>query len=137
MSNGNKDLVQVDFTGIEDNYNIPEGWYQCIVEDVEQKTAKESQGKYLAWKFSIIQGENKNKSLFFNTSLQPQSLFVLKGLLHALGVEVPSGAFNIQLSALLGKVLSIRVGAEEYQGKIKPIVMDYASVETALPEIGQ
>ena len=73
--------ISVDFTGVETRILLPEGVYNAKVQSVEME---QNDGKpYLKWTFRTIDEDPKlnDKPLYNNTSLQPQSLWVLGSLL--------------------------------------------------------
>jgi hypothetical protein len=120
-----KNRVKVDFTGVETRVLLPEGVYNAKVEEV---TLEPNDGKpYLKWKFLTIDDDSKlnDKPLYNNTSLQPQSLWVLGSLLDTLGVERPDGAMDIDLTELVGLELGLVVEHEDYQGKARAKVVDF------------
>lgn len=117
--------VKVDFTGVETRVLLPEGVYNAKVAEVELEP---NDGKpYLKWTFRTIDDDPKlnDKPLYNNTSLQPQSLWVLGSLLETLGVERPDGAMDLDLEELVGLEIGLVVEHEEYQGKQRAKVVDF------------
>lgn len=117
--------VKVDFTGVETRVLLPEGIYNAKVAEVELEP---NDGKpYLKWTFRTIDDDPKlnDKPLYNNTSLQPQSLWVLGSLLETLGVERPDGAMDLDLEELVGLEIGLVVEHEEYQGKQRAKVVDF------------
>lgn len=126
-----KSTVSVDFTGVETRVLLPEGVYNAKVDEV---TLEPNDGKpYLKWKFLTIDEDTKldNKPLYNNTSLQPQSLWVLGSLLETLGVERPDGAMDLDLEELVGLELGLVVEHEDYQGKARAKVVDFTPATDA------
>lgn len=120
--------ISVDFTGVEagGGSNVPEGQYEVKVVEVEQKTSDNSGNDYLAWEFQVISpAKYKGKKLYHNTSLTPQSLWNLRGLLEQLGVEVPEEPTDIDLDDLIDRTVGCEVQHEEYKGKPKPRIVDF------------
>lgn len=114
-----KSVLSVDFSDVETQAVIDEGDYGVEVEDVEQKTSDNSGADYLALTFKIIDGPFKAKKLFHNCSLQPQALFNLRGVLEALGFEVPQGPMDLDPADLIGEQCGVSVAHEKYEGKTK------------------
>lgn len=117
--------IKVDFTGVETRVLLPEGVYNAKVAEVELEP---NDGKpYLKWTFRTIDDDPKlnDKPLYNNTSLQPQSLWVLGSLLETLGVERPDGAMDLDLEELVGLEIGLVVEHEEYQGKQRAKVVDF------------
>jgi len=118
--------VNVNFEGVEARVLLPEGVYDAKVEEVKME---ENNGRpYLAWKFKTMDDDSKfdNKPLYNNTSLQPQSLWVLANLLETLGVERPDGPMDLDLTELVDLELQLFVEHEEYEGKTLSKVVDFA-----------
>lgn len=117
--------ISVDFTGVETRILLPEGVYNAKVQSVEME---QNDGKpYLKWTFRTIDEDPKlnDKPLYNNTSLQPQSLWVLGSLLETLGVDRPDGAMDLDLDELVDLELGLVVEHEEYQGKQRAKVVDF------------
>lgn len=123
-----KNRVSVDFTGVETRVLLPEGVYNAKVDEIR---LEDNDGKpYLSWKFKTIDDDPKlnDKPLYNNTSLQPQSLWVLGQLLETLGVERPDGPMDLDFDELIGLELGLVVEHEEYQGKNRAKVVDFTPV---------
>jgi len=123
-----KNRVSVDFTGVETRVLLPEGVYNAKVDEIK---LEDNDGKpYLSWKFKTIDDDPKlnDKPLYNNTSLQPQSLWVLGQLLETLGVERPDGPMDLDFDELIGLELGLVVEHEEYQGKNRAKVVDFTPV---------
>lgn len=120
---GKKGLT-VDFSGVESGGGraVDDGEYVAEVTSVSEEES-ESGNPYLAWKWKITEsGDAKGATIYDNTSLQPQALWRLKGLLEVLGFDVPDSAMTIDLKALVGKKATLEITNEEYRGKQKPRV---------------
>ncbi len=114
-----KSTVDLDFTDVEARSTHPEGEYAATVESVEMKTSEKSDSEYLNWKFKTKKG-----SVFYVTSLQTQSLWNLRNLLEALGVDVPNGPMELDLDEMVDMELKIVVSHELYEGKNRARVTD-------------
>lgn len=119
--------ISVDFSETETNLTIEEGSYLLEVEDVEVKTSENSGADYLAFTFKVADGKFKGKKVWHNCSLQPQALFNLRGLLEALGYEVPQGQMELDPADLIGEQCAAEVVHEVYQGKKKARVAEFFS----------
>jgi hypothetical protein len=121
----NSNAVNVDFSGVETRILLPEGIYAASVAEVSQEQGDKA--PYLSWKFKTIDDDPKlnDKPLYNNTSLAPQSLWVLGSLLETLGVERPDGPMDIDFDDLVGLELLLVVEHEEYQGKPRSKVVDF------------
>ncbi len=129
---GKKGLT-VDFSGVESGGGraVDDGEYVAEVTSVSEEES-ESGNPYLAWKWKITeQGDAKGATIYDNTSLQPQALWRLKGLLEVLGFDVPDSAMTIDLKALVGKKATLEITNEEYRGKQKPRVTAFNGASSA------
>lgn len=127
-------LVTVDFTDVETRELIPEGDYHVRVEDIEQEEG--DKGPYLNWELKIPSGEYKGKKLWYITSLTKQSLWNLRAVLEALGVEVPKSKMALDLPSYKGLEMGVSVEIEKYKGKEKNVVVDVWNLEDEGDESG-
>lgn len=122
--------VNVDFTGVEGGRrNCQDGEYILEVIEIEEKKSGEG-NPYLAWKWKIAEGEHKGVTVYDNTSLQPQALWRLKGLLECLGVDT-SGKLKMDPKRYLKKKLKAQLLNETYQGKTRPRISEFIGPATA------
>lgn len=96
-------VVTVDFTGVKSGgATIPDGRYAAKVIEAEQKQGKESGEPYMQLTWEITSKKCNGRPVQFdNYSLQPQSLWRLKGLLEAMEVEVPDGEQDVDFDELI------------------------------------
>lgn len=59
---------------------VPEGRYNCVVEDVTVRESKSSDYDYLNWELRIVDEEYEDKRLWMISSLSPKAGFKLKEL---------------------------------------------------------
>lgn len=114
-----KSTIAVDFSDTETQATIEEGDYALTVDDVEKKESENSGADYLAITFKIKDGEFEGKKVYHNCSLQPQALFNLRGVLEALGFEVPTGVMELDPADMIGESCGAAIAHETYQGKTK------------------
>lgn len=116
-------VVSVNFEGVEGRgARIKPGEYLAAVSEVEKLKAKgKGGGEYLAWTFDLDDGGKA----YFNTSLKPNALWNLRGLLEAMGVEVPDDEMDIDLEEMVEKRVGVVIEMEEYEGKNRPKMVDY------------
>ena len=113
--------VSVNFKGVEGRgARIKPGEYLGEVSEVTLEKGKKAQ--YLAWTFDLDDDAGK---AYFNTSLAKNSLWNLRGLLEAMGEEVPDDEMDLDLEDLVGKRVGIIIEEEEYEGKKRPKMVDY------------
>lgn len=119
-------VVKVDFSDVEDGFKvINDGEYNIEVTKVESKEGDEFD--YFAWTFALDGGVGR---AYYNTSLNPNSLWNLRNVLNALGIEVPKSTLKINLGELVGLSCVGLVEAEVYDGKKKNIITDFINGET-------
>jgi hypothetical protein len=122
----NKNIIKVDFSGVEGRIALPEGDYRLIVCEVSQDTS-ENGNAYLKWKFKTIHETEalNDRTLYYNTSLQPQALWNLRNLLDTLGIEVPDGPLDIDLKELVDCEMMGLIENETYNGKKQSKIVDF------------
>lgn len=121
-------VITVNFEGVETRTKIPDDNYHAKVKGVEKKQGDKAQ--YLEWQFALVTSNKLNgRTVYYNTSLAPQSLWNLRNLLETLGIETPESEFRLDLSAPIDLELMIRIENEAYQGKERPKVTDFSPLE--------
>jgi hypothetical protein len=122
--------LTVDFSNVEDrreggkSAHVPEGDYLLKIGGVELKTKKDDEtSKYLSWRFTIAAPEKyKNAgSIYYVTSLKPESLWSLRNLLDDMGITVPKKAVGLPLAEIAksGRLIGATLEDDEYNGKVK------------------
>lgn len=125
MAKKTKRALKVNMKDVETSVLIPEGDYLVEVAEVEVAESESSGKEYLKWKFEVLEPEScKGQSLYHNTSLQPQALFNLKGVLISLGMNVPNNTLEIDLDDVEGRQMGVTVEHEIYEGKKKARVTE-------------
>ncbi len=136
--------LRINMSGVEGKRAMPlEGEYLMRVVEVEQEKGGKSGKPYLAWTFAI-EGETgdcaqyNGAKLFYNTSLQSDALWNLRGLLECLGVDIPDGEMDLLLSEYEDMTLLGTVVHEVYDGKKRAKLGDYAAYDPSddLPDTG-
>lgn len=124
-----KGALKLNFDGVESGgKSIPDGKYLAEVASAEEKEGESSGQPYLEWKFKIAEGKHKGGIVFDNTSLQPQALFRLRGLLECIGFDFPEDEeFEFDPTDVVGEQLTIEVVNEEYDGRDRPKVASYGA----------
>lgn len=78
--------MQIDFSKVEDSFEaIPEGLYECIVEDAQVRESKSSDNPYISFEMKILDEEFEDRRIWIGASLSKKALWGLKGILVALG----------------------------------------------------
>lgn len=125
--------IKVDFSDVETRVLLPEGDYHVKVEEVTEEESGEGNA-YLKWTFRTMDDDKAidNKPLWYNTSLLPQALWNLRGLLEALGVEIEDD-MELDLDEYADLECMVSVEHEKYEGKTKAKIVDYAAWEEETP----
>ena len=128
---GNKSAgaIKINLAGVETSTTVAEGNYIVEVESIETKFSENSKSNYLSFTFVIQEGKFKGQKLFHNCSLQPQALFNLKGVLVALGFEIPDEEFELDTESLVGLQCGVEVSHEVYEGKKKARITDFINLD--------
>lgn len=112
----------IDFTGVE-AYNKPaEGSHKVKVSKVEEKVSQGGNDMFVVT-FEVISGPSKGCRCMENYPLIDTALWKLKSLLQAVGMKA-EGRVQVDLDKLVGKVLEIQVGYEEYNGQDRARVLE-------------
>jgi hypothetical protein len=131
--------VSVNMEGVQVSRNIPEAEYVAKVHSVEQETSDSSGADYLNWEFVISRGKYKGRRFHYNTSLQPQALWNLRGVLESLNQEVPDSAMDLDLDELenIEDECGLSIELDEYEGKKRSKIMDVIHLDMIDDEQGE
>lgn len=127
--------VTADFKGVDSSggrVHIPEGDYLMRVDSADQEESREG-NEMIHWIFEGLEGKSEKKKFHVYTSLLPEALWKLRGLLEALGVEVPDSELDIDLDEMIDLELICSVTDEEYENKISSKVTDWEAAEEEKP----
>lgn len=117
-----------DLSSVESSSAVPAGDYLLEVVDVEE--GEGDAGPYLKWTFEIVEGKHKgSKPNSHITSFAASALFNLKGVLAALGVDIPDEAFDLEKDELIGLQCMGTVEHETYKGRKQAKVVDFFSAD--------
>lgn len=127
-----KKTIRVNFEGVEAGRKlVPEADYAIKVKEVSQETGEDSGKDYLSWTFVVSRGPYKGTALKpYNTSLQSQALWNLRGVLEAFKIEVEDSIMDIDLEELnaIDKEAGCTVEHDTYQGRKQAQVVDIFDV---------
>lgn len=109
--------VGIDFTGVESFKKASEGEHVCKIVSADMK---QSQGgnDMIVVAYEVTKGEDRTARVYENYPLVETALWKLKGLLEALGMKA-DGKVSIDLDRLIGKIVTVVVRHEEYDGKVR------------------
>ena len=114
---------KVDFSGVSDSFEpIPVGDYDAVFTGFKIDKSKSTEGAFNAvLEFTISDPEYSGRKAWANRSLLPQSLWVLKRAMVALGADADdlSGPIDLEeeLDALKGADCRLRMSIREYEGR--------------------
>lgn len=127
--------ISVDLSGVEGDFPLlSEGPATLTVVAITEEEGQESGQPYLKWEMDGEGDDGSKGKVWENTSLQPQALFKLRGMLEAFGFEIPDKAMDIDLDELIGCQCGGDIVHEEYKNKPKAKVENYFALEEAAPE---
>lgn len=94
--------LNLDFTGVGNDFNISEGEHIFRVEDVEVVVSKNGTSNNLKCKVTVEGGEDDGKSINHFVSLHEKALWSAKLFLEALTGEEIEGEIDIDTDQLVG-----------------------------------
>lgn len=122
---GRKGGLKLDFEGVESGSRaVADGTYAAAIDSAEEDESSEGNPM-----LKLTHKLKNGAKLFDNVSLLPQALWRLKTLLECIGEEVPDGEYELDPADLIGKELMIEVTNEKWQGKDRPKVTGYGTIE--------
>lgn len=136
--NRKKKAITVDFTGVQSSgAMLPE--MEGVVLKIVEVTFKDNddEGAFL-WKCEVVDAPKEKfigKTTTFFTNLQSQSLWVLRNLLDALGIDVPDGPMDIEVEELIDMEFKADIEHREWDGKTRQNITNFEGVEG--PEEGK
>lgn len=122
--------MSVDFSGTEARRGrrrasyVKPGDYAAKVVNVSKGKSAEKKTPQVTFELAITNGKSKGSRLYHDCNLLPQSLWVLRNMLEACGVKVPSKKVTIDFDRLKGKELAITVEDDEYEDRTRSRVVD-------------
>lgn len=120
-------MAVVDISGVEaSSFDVlPAGQYLVAITDGELKesgpNAKNPGAEYISWEFTVQSGQYEGRKLWSNTSMLPQALFGIKGLLAAVGHPSANGSFDSEeiIGDIMGSTCTALVKTRLYEGDMK------------------
>ena len=119
-------MPRTNFAGVEvGNFKpIPAGRYHVKATEVSLEEAGENSknpgSEYYHWTLVVQEGEHADRKLFYNTSMLPQALFGIKGMLLASGKysqEQLDGDCEWEPEDMLGVSFIAKVAVKKYNGE--------------------
>lgn len=126
--------IQVDFGSMKEgsgSTRVPEDDYVVVIKSAKATTFQ-SGNSGIEMDLEIAEGKHKGKVVRDRIVFTPKTLWRLRDLLEAIGIEVPRRVVNLPLKKLMGQELGVTlVDGEPYNNRIKSEVADYLDAETA------
>lgn len=117
--------MEVDFTGVEaGGRSMSNGWAHGRVKKAEWTTAKESRNAMVKVAWEAKRGKEK-ATVYDNLVNTENALWRFKQMLEAVGIEVPDGALDVDVTELVDLECDLLIENEDYEGKDQPRVVDY------------
>lgn len=83
---------------VDDFEKLPDGEYNCLLEDATKKKSDKTGNEWISLKFSIISGEYENRLIFvnyfFTEKTAERSIKTINKLAYEFGYELPVEAFT-------------------------------------------
>lgn len=120
----------LDFTNVKEkgNFNprqVKEGPHKARIVSVEEGLSKAENEQ---WVFSIVLPEYPSAVYPYYCALTADSLWKVRNLFVACGVEVPKKKMNVDPNKLVGKNFIAEMIDDEYEGRMKSKVMGVMSL---------
>ena len=117
--------INVRLDDIESGFTVyPEGPMLVEIQDNSRVTKSKTSGEpKIIWISKIMDGEFEGKFFSWDTSLQEQALWNLKGMLEAMDIGWEEDGFDLE--DCIYQQLVIDVVAEEYAGSLRNYVRGY------------
>ena len=115
---------KVDMTGVESYSRCPEGEFTARCKKIEMGTVQGSGDDCLKAQFEVLSGEGKGCVVYETFSLGEKALWKLKSFLEAIGVKA-NGKLTLDLDKLEGKICTIEVFHDEYNGTKRAKINSY------------
>lgn len=116
---------KVDMTGVESYTRCPEGEFAARCKKIDMGTVQGSGDDCLKAQFEVLSGEGKGCSVYETFSLSEKALWKLKSFLEAIGVKA-NGKLSLDLDKLEGKICTIEVFHDEYNGSKRAKISSYS-----------
>lgn len=116
---------KVDMTGVESYTRCPEGEFTAKCKKIDMGTVQGSGDDCLKAQFEVLSGDGKGCSVYETFSLGEKALWKLKSFLEAIGMKA-NGKISLDLDRLEGKICTIEVIHDEYNGNKRAKIASYS-----------
>lgn len=116
----------LDMTNVKDRgpYNpkrMPEGDYLATILSVVEEESKNGNDM---WVYAIQLSDNKTCVYPHHCVLDPDSLWKVRNLFMAAGIEVPKKRMNVNPERIVGEEIGISLEDDEYEGREKSVIVN-------------
>lgn len=117
----------MDFTNVSDGgafqpRRVPAGDYKAKITAVEDHTSK---GSNVAdnWVFTIVLSSRSRNTYPYYCGFDDKQAWKVRGLCMAAGLQVPKKRVKVDPNKLVNKVIGVAMEDDEYDGKIKSVIV--------------
>lgn len=114
----------LDFTNVKDQSGInpkhrPAGDYRVKISKVEENESKKGNPQ---WVFVLTPSDMQSAAYPYYCQLNAESLWKIRNLLIAAGIDVPKKKVNVDPQKLVGREIGVTLDDDEYEGKLKSVI---------------
>lgn len=115
----------LDFSNVKDSTGInpkhrPAGDYRVKITKVTEETSKKSQKPQ--WVFVMVPTDMQSAAYPYYCQLEENTLWKVRNLLIACGIDVPKKRVNVDPSKLVNREIGVTLDDDEYEGKMKSVI---------------
>ena len=118
---------------VEDFENLPDGEYNCLLEDVTNKKSEKTGNEWIGLKFNVHEGEYAGRYIFVNYFFTPKtiarSIKQLSKLTHDFGYQLPVESFE-SMETLKDALLTLCGNTASVEQKTKNDFSNYKVTPT-------
>lgn len=114
----------LDFTNVKESSGInpkhrPAGDYRVKISKVTEETSKKGN---LQWVFVMVPTDMQSAAYPYYCQLEENTLWKVRNLLIAAGIDVPKKKVNVDPNKLVGREIGVTLDDDEYEGKLKSVI---------------
>lgn len=119
MPGGSDQSFEVDLTGVNTGFVIPDGEYIVVLVDVEQGVSKADNPQYI-WTFEVVDHPQHNGwELKVFTALTPAAMWKVAETVEALGIGATGQTIRFNRSDVVGRRCRAYVQEQEYNDQVR------------------
>lgn len=133
----------LDLSGVSESIRVEPGNYPAVIGKVELVESSDKRSHNIRWSFTISDGPSAGTPMSMFTSLKPNALWRLKGVLRNLGFNVET-AMNIEVDEETGLIVdpmfvgvpcTLVIVDDTYNGVLRSSVSDVLGPVEVSPTI--